>query len=518
MSQTLQSLLNDGARLLAERRIEGANRLAADLLQRFRAVPAVRIFAADAALARGEGPLALSQLDAIPAPQSTEPPVLLRRARILLQMRRRGEAREIARVASGRVAQDPWQLGTLAGILRDCQDTRGALHWLERAHAGFPGHPAILYDLAVAEFQLSRVDAAEQHLAQLLQHQPRHPAALRLRSQLRRWDAAHNHVAELEALLATADEPRLRAAVGYALGKEYEDLDECTRAFTALSEGARAQRGLLAYDSAAECGALEQLRLAFPSADPIRARSGYTGSAPIFVVGLPRSGTTLVERILGSHSALESVGEITDFPDLLAGALGERGPDAVEASRLLDYHALGRRYAESASQLAGGATRFIDKLPYNFLYCGYILAALPEARIVHLVRDPMDSGFAVFKTLFTGAYNWSYDLEEIADYYLAYHQLMCHWRVLASDRILDVHYESLVQDPETVSRELLAWCGLPWEEGVLGFHTRDDAALTASALQVRRPIYTDSVGAWKKFAADLAPLATRLGVASQDVG
>lgn len=513
MTQSLQSLLDDGARLLRERRIDAANRLAADLLARFPEAAAVRYFASDAALAQGNPAAALQCIEALPPAGATAPLSLLRRAKILVQLRRRTEALEIARSVAARVVRDLWQLGTLASVLRECQDLDAAHYWLMRTHEWFPTQVIALFDLAVVEFQLNRIDEAEIHLETLLRMDPRHAGALRLRSLLRTWGPGKNHVAQLEALLASADGGRLEASAGYALAKECEDIGDHDRAFAALQIGARAQRALMDYDSASECAALDHVREAFPSAAVMDAVSGFTEASPIFVVGLPRTGTTLVERILGSHSQVRAVGEITDFPDILSDAIAALPEAAGSSAKALDFRDIGQRYADSAAQLAGGAARFVDKLPYNFLYCGYILAALPNARIVHLVRDPMDTCYAVYKTLFVGAYAWSYDLDEIADYYLAYRRLMQHWHEVLGNRILDVSYEELVRDPATVTRNMLSFCDLPWEDAVLAFHEHPDAALTASAVQVRRPVYTDSVGAWNRVGSHLSRLQERLASA-----
>lgn len=510
MTQSLQSLLDDGLRLLRERRFEAANRLGADLLARFPGVTAVRLFASDATLALGNATEALRFLEPLPPEHADTPPVLLRKARILVALRRRTEALDIARSVAPRVIRELWQLGTLASVFRDCRDLDTAHYWLLRAHEWFPTQTNVLFDLALVEFQLNRADDAEVHLDLLLQADPRHAGALRLRSMLRTWTDARNHVAELDALLASAGGGKLEAAVGYALAKECEDLGRYDQAFAALARGARAQRTLMDYDSVAECAALAHVREAFPSPEPLLARSGFTDAAPIFVVGLPRTGTTLVERILGAHSRVESVGEITDFPDILSESIAALPEDSRFSAMALDYASIGRQYATAAAQLARGATRFVDKLPYNFLYCGYILAALPNARILHLVRDPMDTCYAVYKTLFVGAYAWSYDLDEVADYYLAYRRLMQHWHQILPDRILDVSYEELVHNPEAVTRRMLSWCDLPWEDDVLAFHLRSDPALTASAMQVRRPVYTDSVGAWTRVGSRLSRLQERL--------
>jgi hypothetical protein len=165
----------------------------------------------------------------------------------------------------------------------------------------------------------------------------------------------------------------------------------------------------------------------------------------------------------------------------------------------------------AARQATGTVTpRFIDKLPFNFLYCGLIHRALPRARIVHVVRDPMDTCYAVYKTLFGQAYPFSYDLEELATYYIAYHRLMNHWRTTMPGLIQDVSYENVVANSETEARQLVAYCGLQWEPACLEFHNLKSASTTASAVQIRQPIYSSSVGKWRRYEQQLEPLRARL--------
>jgi tetratricopeptide (TPR) repeat protein len=381
----------------------------------------------------------------------------------------------------------------------------------------FPQHPQLLADLARAEFHVNRVDDAEEHLAALLQIDPFHPGALHLRSTLRTQTPERNHIADLERRLRR--EPGrlgLVVAASFALAKEYEDLQQYDDSLAALNRGAKAYRSTLRYDSTSELAAHAAMREKFTAQTLPSLGAGYTDEGPIFIVGMPRTGTTLVERILTSHTDASAVGEITDFPLLLAEMVRQRhaiGPpdeSDVDASLHLDFHELGRRYVEGARQLADGARYFVDKLPYNFLYCGYILAALPRAKIIHLRRDPLDTCYAVYKTLFFNAYSFSYDLQELADYYVGYRAHMDHWHRVLPGRILDVTYEDFVRDPESQARRVLDWCGLPWQASVLEFHAQQRPSMTASAMQVRRPIYTHSIGAWRRSESALAPVRERL--------
>lgn len=512
---TLKDALTHGARLLDAGNIGDAKKLADVLIKQFPETTPVRLFAADTANQMGDVSAAIACLDAVPASAPDYATVMLKKARFLFADGRRAGALRVAREAADRVEGAAGLMRELAGILRDCQQLEDAHEWLEKALKVAPGDPAILYDLAMAEFHLNHPDAAEAHIALLLEKTPFHPAAVHLRSALRTQNDENNHVDDLRRRLAEGPgHPRFIAAANYALARELEDLGRYEEAVAALDTGARAYRSTLKYDSDAELSAHEGIRSVF-SADTLAAMApGYREEQPVFIVGMPRSGTTLVERILSGHSQLVSIGEFTEFPRLYGMHLREefardttRSPS--EASLDIDFAALGNAYCEAARELAGEAPGFVDKLPWNFLYCGYILAALPEARLIHLTRHPLDTCYAVYKTLFFGAYSFSYDLDELASYYFSYHRHMAHWHAVLPGRILDVSYEALVREPETQVRRIIEWCELPWEAPVLDFHRQEGASMTASAMQVRQPMYTDSIGSWRRAEARLAPLKAR---------
>ncbi|MDP9198107.1 MAG: sulfotransferase, partial [Pseudomonadota bacterium] len=233
--------------------------------------------------------------------------------------------------------------------------------------------------------------------------------------------------------------------------------------------------------------------------------------------------TTLVERILGSHSAVFSAGELNQFSleliPLVRSTLRTKRASRLEfvaASATVDFRALGEAYIAATRSLRDSRTRFIDKLPFNFLYAGLIHLALPNAKIINLQRHPMDTCYAVYKQLFRDAYPFSYDLDDLGAYYVAYDRLMRHWNAVMPGVIHTIRYEMLVADLEGEAHRLLAYCGLPWEVGCLRFHESAAASTTASALQVRQPIYTSSVGRWRHYERQLEPLRQRLDAAGID--
>jgi hypothetical protein len=333
----------------------------------------------------------------------------------------------------------------------------------------------------------------------------------------------HNHVAALEALLARGvPDWRGEVQVCFALQKEYEDLGQHAQAFERLARGARLRRRHLDYDVARDLSTVDWIIEAFPGeAPPVR---GATPNGPVFVVGLPRSGSTLVERILSSHSALTAAGELDVFATALVAAVRAANGGVVPERRELVAHAaqldaaaLGQDYLRRVAAL-GVEGRFIDKMPLNYLYVGLIARALPEAVIVHVERQPMAIGYALYKALFRDGYPFSYDLGEIAAYYAGYRRLMDHWTSTLPGRVRVVSYEQLVAEPAAESRRLLAACGLEWEEDCLRFHENPAPTTTASAAQVRRPLYTSAVEQWRHYEAQLEPLRQALEAAGVDVG
>ena len=442
----------------------------------------------------------------------------LKRAQILMALRRRSEGFAAAERVIAAAEPDPQMLATVASMYMQTNDPRRAKPLLYRALERTPNDPTLLYTAALSHFYLNETAEADELLVRVLEIAPGNGFAWHIRSQLATPTPDANHIPELRSVLAR---PRLRdidrMLVSFALAKELEDVGEFAQSFDALLQANRIKRRTLTYDVMNDVRAMQNVMTHY-SAEAMQAlRGGDETPGPIFIVGMPRTGTTLVERILGSHSEITSVGEAVDFPEEMAAAaraaharLGSTDPDLLRASLQMDFGEVGRRYVVAVRQLAGGQRYTIDKLPFNFRYCGLIHKALPKASIVHLTRDPMDTCYAVFKTMFINAYHFSYQLDELAEYFVAYRRMMDHWHAVMPGVMLDVRYENLVSDPETQCRRLLAHCGLPWEDEVLDFHRSPKASTTASTVQVRRPIYRTSVQKWRNFTRELQPVLQRL--------
>ena len=433
----------------------------------------------------------------------------IHRIEALLRAGRAEEGLALLKALEASAQQDGHLLQHVGELYTHMGQHRQACATYARAAELEPSNPHYLYNLATARIALGEMDEAERLLDRVIARAPEDYDAYYNRATLRRQTRTANHIAELEKRLAAPlRHPAGAVPLGYALAKEYEDLGESEKSFAALKRGADMRRRMLSYRVEDDIATMDALAQAFDPSVFARAQAGYDDERPIFILGLPRSGTTLVDRILSSHSAVTSLGERSDFALSLVRQAGSGAKaDLIRRSTTLDFAALGRAYCDAIGAGQGEATRLIDKTPVNFLYLGLIALALPQARIVHLRRDPMDVCYAMYKTLFRMAYPFSYDLTDLGRYYLAYEKLMAHWRAVLPGRFLDVDYEALVADQEAVSRRLVAHCGLDWQEACLSFERNASPSLTASAAQARQPIYRSSVGLWKRYARDLAPLA-----------
>ncbi|HEX4095708.1 MAG TPA: sulfotransferase, partial [Caulobacteraceae bacterium] len=284
------------------------------------------------------------------------------------------------------------------------------------------------------------------------------------------------------------------------------------RAFAHLDQGNRLQRSRLDFDLDEHLAAPLAMARAF-DADTIQrlAGAGDPTERPVFIIGMPRSGTTLVEQILASHPRVHGAGELP-LMGQLAVRLPRAGDGLIEALSPGELARLGGEHAARLEALAPEAARITDKLPGNFLFAGLIHLMLPNARIIHCVRDPLDTCFSCYETRFAEGNAFAYDQRELGLHYRAYAQLMEHWRtVLPPDRFTEVRYENVVADLETQARRLLTFCGLDWDESCLDFHQTRRNIWTASAAQVRRPLYGSSVGRARAYEAWLGPLIEALG-------
>ena len=376
-----------------------------------------------------------------------------------------------------------------------------------------PGHLQAMLGMAGCLRSRGRLQDACSWYERVLKVDPGCVVAYHLLSTLRHFADGDPILAQCEARQATAASlpPIKRARYWFALGKMREDAGHFDEAFAAYAEGNRVRAGLFVLDESGAGAWLERTCAAFDAtllaAHPRRSATG--GRVPVFVVGMPRSGTSLIEQILASHPQVHGAGEIPDLRDVLDAKLGRPDGWPEQAGRLsrVDLRAMGDAYVERVFRRAPHATHVVNKTTLNYRHVGLIRMLLPQARIIHMVRDPMDSCFSCFTHLFDGDnLPYSYDLQALGRYYVRYARLMQHWRSAIPDAVLDVRYEDLVRDTEGEVRRMLAHLGLEWDAACLGFHRNRRIVETASRAQVRQPIYRDSVARWRRFEAHLQPL------------
>lgn len=320
-------------------------------------------------------------------------------------------------------------------------------------------------------------------------------------------------IASMEMLLAKEGQDDLSTVqLCNALGFAYEGRKEFDQAFAFFQRGNDKRRESEVYDPVdTEVTTDRYLKAFTPEFMAKNAGHGTADTAPIFIVGLPRSGSTLIEQILASHSQVEGTHELSDLAQVVrtiprAKQGKERFPDNLPGLKPHLWQKFGEDYLERTLKYRQGAAHFIDKNPNNFVYAGLIALILPNAKIINARRHPLDSCFGSYKQLFASGQPFTYDLTEIGEYYVQYQRLMDHWHELMPGRILDVQYETVVADLDSQVDRILDYCGLPFEESCLRFHETERAVKTASSEQVRQPIYSSSVNLWQNYQAHLGEL------------
>jgi tetratricopeptide (TPR) repeat protein len=389
-----------------------------------------------------------------------------------------------------------------------------ALGWHERANGFYrrateisPQTPRFWYNLACSERSLGRLAEAEAACDRSIALDATQFPSYLLRSELRVQAPHFNHVDDLERQLARhIRDDRGRMFLGYALAKELDDLQRFDEAFQWFTRAAQARRSHLQYDISVDEQKLRRIAEAYPCVGTgANAGVGVDSSQYVFIVGLPRSGTTLVERILSGLPGVRSNGETENFSTSLLAAASPGAGDVFQRAGAADAATVAAGYARLAN-VHGATDKIIEKLPMNYLYVGAIHRALPDAKILALRRSPLDSCFAMYRTLFGEAYPFSYDVEELARYYAAYDRLMNHWRQALGSQLLEIVYEDLVKEPHRVGAAIAAHCGMRWSDDAIDIQRNASVSLTASAAQVRRPIYGTSSGRWRHYHRHLGPL------------
>lgn len=439
---------------------------------------------------------------------------------LLDRNRRHAEAIEHFRTALARDPENVDAMGGLANAMKNIGQHPEALAMARRVvalradyapAAGLLG--AVLAEIgsideAVSEFQRAVALAPEAmeyayHLVQLAKVKPGESA-----------------LQSLEAAVPTVEKlsKRERGLLYFGLAKAYDDIGEKDRGFNHLLRGNATKRSETEYNEAAMLDGMDCIARVFsPELMAGRENLGDPSNVPVFIVGMPRSGTTLVEQILASHRAVFGAGERPEMSRVVERVRGERlgaasFPEAVWTLTGESFRQMGRDYVTQLRSLAPDAARITDKMPINFLYVGLIHLILPNARIIHTQRDPVDTCLSCFSKLFAGDQPFTYDLAELGRFYRAYQRLMAHWRtVMLPDLFLEVDYEVMVGDFASQAQRIVAHCGLEWDPACLRFYETSRPVHTASMTQVRQPIYSSSVGRWRPDATLLQPLLDGLG-------
>jgi tetratricopeptide (TPR) repeat protein len=373
--------------------------------------------------------------------------------------------------------------------------------------------------------QQGKFEEAMAHYDRAIAIKPDYAEAHYSRSEIKSFQSGDADLAALEALVGRDDLAEDQALyVHFALAKALEDSGDYERAFEHLRQGNVLKRGRISYDEKGALNLFRRISTVFDGAIFDRLRGeGDPSTVPVFVVGMPRSGSTLIEQILASHPQIQAAGELPILEKMTDGNVLSAGHQLIQYPAVqypedvpdLDgatLRRLGQRYLAGLPALSDGKVRIIDKLPGNFLHIGLIRLILPNARIIHSVRHPIDTCVSCYSKLFTSGLDFTYDLGELGRYYRCYSELMDHWRLaLRPGAMLDVRYESVVGDLEGEARRLIDYCGLPWDDRCLSFHRTSRLVKTASSVQVRKPLFRSSLERWRHYEPGLAPLLDELG-------
>lgn len=472
-----------------------------------------------AALQRGRARTALLHLQHLAFATPDDAWLHMHQARALVMLQRMDEAMVHVHRARSLLPDDP-MIADLGGVLLvQCGAHAEALAAFERAVELNGAHPGFRFNLATTLASAGKTAKAASHFEHCIALDPMHWRAHHALSQLQRQTPRSNHITRLQALL-----PRLQGHVSAtlqintALAKELHDLGEYGKAFKALEAGKRQPAALRRHTEADDDALFEALSRVRAARYSSATSRGYDSAEPIFIIGMPRSGTTLLERILGTHAEVTAAGELQNFATALKDGMGGESfhlfkPEHYAAIDDADWQLIGKRYIDSTRPLTGGTPRFTDKLPHNFLYAGMIANALPQARIILVRRNPLDTCLGNYRLAFAPEspyFDYSHDLLRVGRYYLQFDRLMKHWTQAFPGRIHEVDYEAIVSNPATTLKGVFDYCGLAWNEDVIQFHLNPTPVTTASAAQVREPLHTSSMQLWKHYRHELTPLRALL--------
>jgi tetratricopeptide (TPR) repeat protein len=411
----------------------------------------------------------------------------------------------------------PLDADTLGVALTQAGLHEYAINYFERAlnlakknqHTDQQAQSSFYYNYGVSAKFLGLFDKAHSAFENAIALNPQHHKSHFALSDLTKVSEQNNHIERLKTVAKYITHPDAKLHIGHALAKEYQDIGAFSEAFIALKQGKAAKHAQSPFDNNASEALFEhikQLSIEHTRREISNKTNGNPTAEPIFVLGMPRSGTTLVERILSSHSDVQSAGELQDFGLCVKKLSQTHTPHVLDIPTLeeayqLDFNQLGTTYLNATRVVTGSHTHFIDKLPFNFYYIDLITKALPNAKIICMLRDPMDTCIGNYRQLFTinnPYYAYSLDLLDTAKFYSRFYKLMQHFSARHSNIKL-IKYEVLVAEPEAKIKELVRFCNLNWQPQCIDFHLNTAPVSTASKMQVRQPLNSKAIGRWRDF-------------------
>ncbi|RTL93155.1 MAG: sulfotransferase family protein [Hyphomicrobiales bacterium] len=436
----------------------------------------------------------------------------------LKQLGQLDAAEEIYR---GTVGRNPFHVRARIGLAETMQEAGRldeAIALFREALSIRPKDAELLYGLGVAMMEKGKLEEAADLARQAVAVAPSMARAWLLLTQVKRQTERDKELSGMEAEHAKAPQGSLaRMQLSFGLGKVNDDLKDYGRAFDYFAEGNAIRRQAIDYDPVRTRGEFEAMKAVFDKAFFDKHKpSDISDDTPIFVVGMPRSGTTLVEQIIASHPQVYGAGEL----NILKTAVGKQFPMSMPGgfpAGIADmpdkaFAEAGQAYLDMLHSRYPGYRHVTDKMPGNFLLVGFLHMMLPKAKIVHCARDAAATCLSIFKVHFRGdSHRYGYDLGELADFHNLYTDIMAHWHKVLPGVVHDVRYEDFVADQEGQTRALMTYLGLTWDDKVLSFHETDRPVRTASAAQVRQPMYQGSVDLWKRYGDRLKPLLDKLG-------
>ncbi|MCG8434136.1 MAG: sulfotransferase, partial [Gammaproteobacteria bacterium] len=389
-----------------------------------------------------------------------------------------------------------------------------AITYFEKALAVRQADAGILHNLALAHGNDGELKKAEEYYQRALEINPLRTDIWRDFLRITRLDEKSPAWKQLKELESSAEKlpPLPRSQLFFALGKAYDDQGEHDKAFEYYDQGNAIKHALIKPDVSQQLKTIEAIIEIF-SEEFIKENSGkgIETELPVFIVGMPRSGSTLIEQIVASHSAAHAGGESTILPFILDDIQEDKPfPGFLQDTNDKVFSNIGQAYLDQIKPLADKAARFTDKQLANFLHVGLIRLIFPRARIIHCMRHPLDSCVSAYFTDFTHSHWYSTKLEDLAGLYRGYEKIMAHWRKTLPDAMLEIRYEDVVHNLRDAAQKVIDYCGLPWEESCVEFHKTRRGVRTASQAQVRREIYTSSVNRWRHYEKHLGPLRAAL--------